>query len=181
MRRIPEWLEQIADGLRDGTDWFVREIRTPPTPVRVIGWLGFQALLFKLQPQLWHLLIEVVQFVASVSAMELHVQLLLVVITILVGQTLLVENRFKLVRKIVENMDNSAPEAGTVASDGGTNVEIETRTGDRRRWWICVVCGAITGGEIGLFWGPAGVIGLAVLGAMLGDEWVRRTRDEYRS
>jgi hypothetical protein len=102
MRRIPEWLEQIADGLRDGTDWFVREIRTPPTPVRVIGWLGFQALLFKLQPQLWHLLIEVVQFVASVSAMELHVQLLLVVITILVGQTLLVENRFKLVRKIVE-------------------------------------------------------------------------------
>ncbi|WP_135826517.1 hypothetical protein [Halorussus ruber] len=36
------------------------------------------------------------------------------------------------------------------------------------------ISGAIAGGALGLAWGPAGVIGLAVLGAMVGDEWEQR-------
>ncbi len=37
MRGIPEWVEQVVDGLSSGKDWLVRELRSLPMVVRAGG------------------------------------------------------------------------------------------------------------------------------------------------
>lgn len=52
----------------------------------------------------------------------------------------------------------------------------------RSSWHVYVVCCATIGGILGIGWGPEWVIGLALLGAMVGDDWARRTLvDRVRS
>ena len=178
MRRVPQWLEQIASGLSNGKNRIVRRVRRLPTPVRATGWLTFQALLFKIQPHLWHGLVGVVQFVTRLAELQLHVQLLLVVLAFLAVQTALAENRFKQLRVVVESMEELDNETKLVVSDGGTEIEVEQNTDDWNSARVYAACGAVVGGSIGVGWGPAGVIGLAVLGAMVGDELAQRTLDE---
>lgn len=101
-------------------------------------------------------------------------QLLLIVIALLVGQTALTEERFNRTWKIVDDMDDSCCGA-KAATDGGQKKELKIDAYRRSSWRIYVVCCAIIGGILGIAGGPAGVIGLAVLGAMLGDEWAKRT------
>jgi hypothetical protein len=175
MRRVPEWFEQVVGGLSDGKDWVVRRIRSLPTPVRATGWLTFQALLFKIQPHLWHGLLRVVRFVTGLLELKLHVQLLLGVIALLAVQTALAENRFKRLRRVVESMEKLNNESKPAVADGGPEIEVEQKADNWNSARVYAACGAVAGGAIGVGWGPAGVIGLSVLGAMVGDEVAQRT------
>jgi len=175
--RTPEWLLQVAGGLNDGRKWTSRKLRSLPRPVRYGSWIVVQAVLFKLQPWLWNGLVSVVGIVTGLLKLQLHVQLLVVVLAILTTQTILTENRFKRTWKIVESMDRSAEDTPILA-DGGSNVDSEFESFKRSSWRVHVVCGAIAGGAFGIGWGPAGVIGLAILGGMLGDEWAKHTFED---
>lgn len=63
-------------------------------------------------------------------------------------------------------------------TDGGQKAGLGTDGCKRSSWRIYVVCFAIIGGIIGINLGPAGVIGFAVLGAMLGSDWAQRTLED---
>lgn len=115
------------------------------------------------------------EFVRAVLALSLPAQLLIIVLALLAGQTALAENRFKHLRIIVESMDSSGDRAEVRATDGGPAMNQEDSLHDWNSTPVYVACGAIAGGALGVGWGPAGVIGLAVLGAMLGDEYARRS------
>jgi hypothetical protein len=161
--------------LSDGKKWVVRKWNGLPTPVTYGGWLVVQAVLFKIQPWLRNGLLDVVNLVIIVFQLRLHVQLLLVVLAVLGVQTLLAESRFKRLRRIVENMDSRATSDDQTATDGGREVELEERTDDWNSGWVYAFSGAVAGGAIGVGWGPAGVIGFALLGAMLGYDLERHT------
>jgi hypothetical protein len=175
---VPDWLMQVAGGLKDGGEWFVQKVRGKPTVLRYSWWVVLQAILFKIQPYLWQVLLDVVEFVTGVFELRLNVQLLLLVLLFLSRQTALSENRFKRYRKVVESMDNSLERVDGTATDGGVEIRREHDPDDRRLWRVYVVCGAIAGGAIGVGWGPAGTIGLAVLGAMIGHDWAQRVLEE---
>lgn len=128
-----------------------------------------QAVLFKIQPWLWHSLVDIVEIVTGLLELQLHVQLLVVVLAVLTVQTVLAESRFKRLRNIVESMDNPS------ATDGGSEFEVEERTDDWNSARVYAFSGAVAGGAFGIAWGPPGVIGLAILGAMIGHDLERHT------
>lgn len=173
--RIPEWILQVFAGLNDGRKWTSRKLRELPTPVRYAGWIVVQAILFEVQPWLWHGLLDVVSFVTTVFELRLHVQLLVVVLAVLTVQTVLAESRFKHLRNIVESMDAPSAADGATATDGGSEIEAEERTDDWNSSRVYAFSGAVAGGAFGIAWGPPGVIGLAILGAMIGHDLERHT------
>ena len=174
MRRVPDWLIQVTGGLNEGRKWVARKLEGLSRPLRYTGWVVFQGILFRIQPHIWYALLDVVEFITEIVTLPIHVQLLLVVVALLVAQTALTENRFNRTWRIVENMDES-PIDSTAVTDGGQQDGVGTGAYKRSSWRIYVVCSATIGGIIGVNLGPAGVIGFAVLGAMLGDDWARTT------
>ena len=178
MRRVTEWLEQVVGGLSDGKDWVVRKLKSLPTPVRYGGWFVAQAFLFKIQPWLWYVLLDVVGFVTGALELRLKVQLLVAVLAFLTIQTVLAENRFKRLRKIVKDMDDSTMSENVTAADGGSEIGLREPRDDWNSARVYAFCGAVGGGALGVPWGPAGVIGLAILGAMIGYDLERHTFGE---
>ncbi|USZ69147.1 hypothetical protein NGM10_05260 [Halorussus salilacus] len=171
--RTPEWLTQIRRGLRDGKNWFVQELRSLPPLVRLGGWAVFQAVLFKIQPQLWHGLTTIARFVGGLTTLHVRTRLLSIVLLFLAGQTALVVSKLNKLRMIVKNMEGSIREETGPVTDGGSRTEL-VREEESGPSGVGAVCGAVAGGALGIAWGPAGVIGLAILGAMVGDEWEQR-------
>lgn len=172
--RVPKWLEQVTSGLGDGKDWIVRKWKDLSVLPRFGLWLCFQAVMAKVQLWLWHSLLDVVDLAVRLLVLPLHVQLLLIVIAFLTAQTFLTESRFNRTWEIVENMDESHGRKSTV-TDGGSKNELKVESYKRSSWRVYVICCAILGGIVGVALGPTWVIGLTVLGAMVGDEWARRT------
>lgn len=171
--RVPEWLMQVVRGLGNGMDWFVRELRSLPPLVRLGGWVAFQAVLFKVQPQLWHGLVMMARFAGGLTTLNARTHLLIVVLLFLAGQTALVVSKLNKLQMIVQNMDASVREETEQMTDGGSRTEW-VQEDEVSPSGVGAVCGAVAGGAVGIAWGPAGVIGLAVLGAMVGDEWEQR-------
>lgn len=181
MRGIPEWFEQVARGLGDGTDWLVREVQTLPLLVRISGWLIFQAILFKAQPWLWRGLVAASDTVGTFGTLELQTKLLLVVVALLPIQTVVLSYNFKsqeLVVNIVKRPDASTSK--DAVADGGESSEDTRKRGSTSTSGFGAVLGLLSGAALGSLFGPAGTIGVAVLGAMLGDEYERRKKRDSR-
>lgn len=177
MRGVPEWFEQVIGGLRDGKDWLIGEYRGLPAPIRAGGWLVFQAVLFKLQPKFWHGLVAVVELLDHFRALDVRTHLLLLVVLLLVGHAAFVVPKLNSLHTIVKNMDNSSNGAGEAVADGGTNAERQLDD-ELSPSGAGAISGAIAGVAFGLVLGPPWIIGLAVLGAMVGDEWEQRVLDD---
>ena len=171
--RVPEWLTQVVRGLGNGLNWFVRELRSLPPLVRLGGWVAFQAVLFKVQPQLWHGLVTIARFAGGIATLNVRTRLLIVVLLFLAGQTALVVSKLNRLRILVKNMNAPIREETEPMTDGGSRTEW-VQEDETSPSGVGAVCGAVAGGAVGIAWGPAGVIGLAVLGAMVGDEWEQR-------
>ena len=181
MRRVPEWLEQVVGGLRDGKDWFVRELQTLPILVRAIGWLVFQAILFKVQPWIWRSLMFLFGFVGTVGTLPLQTQLLLFVIALLPMQTAVLSYRLNNPEGIVVIMENTESDStGGAVTDGGTPPDRNEKERQLNTSGFGAVLGLLSGAALGSIFGPAGAIGVAVLGAMLGDEYERRKTRKTR-
>lgn len=174
--RVPEWLAKVVGGLGDGKDWLLRELRSLPMVVRAGGWLAFQGVLFKIQPQLWYALVEIAGVVGEVAGLERRTQLLLLVLCLLSGLTAFVVPKLNSLHSIVESMETSGRETETTVADGGSPAKRREKD-ELSPSGAGAISGAIAGGALGFPWGPAGVIGLAVLGAMVGDEWEQRILD----
>ncbi|WP_132056977.1 hypothetical protein [Halorussus amylolyticus] len=69
-------------------------------------------------------------------------------------------------------MTNPAKQSPEPIADGGSNVDWDDVDGGTSG--IGGVGGAFAGAAFGSVFGPAGTIGFAVLGAMLGDEYEKR-------
>ena len=175
--RVPKWLIQVIGGLSDGKDWLVDKYRGLPSPIRASGWLVFQAVLFKLQPKFWHGLVAVVELMAHFRALNVRTHLLLLVVLLLVGHAAFVVPKLNSLHTIVKNMDNSSPDAGEAVADGGTKAK-QRRDDELSPSGAGAISGAIAGVAFGLVLGPPWIIGLAVLGAMVGDEWEQRVLDD---
>lgn len=174
--RTPEWLSQVVDGLGDGKTWLVATYRGLPAPIRAGGWLLLQAILFKLQPELWNGFRTVAEMVGAVTALHVRTQLLLVVLLLLSGHAAFVVPKLNSLHDVVENMDSSTRGAGETVADGGSPANRRSDD-DLSPSGAGAISGAVAGGAVGILWGPATIIGLAVLGAMIGDEWEQRVLD----
>lgn len=122
-RRIPEWLLQVGGGLNDGKTWLVGSYRTLPAPVRAGTWLAFQAILFKLQPELWRGFVAVAGAVGTLMQLDVRTQLLLVVLLLLSGHAAFVVPKLNSLHEIVENMDSNTGRASETVTDGGSPAE----------------------------------------------------------
>jgi len=171
--RIPEWLLQIVGGLSDGKTWVIGRYRELPALIRASTWLAFQLVLFKLQPVLWRGFVTVTGTVGTLVELDIRTQLLLVVILFLSGHAAFVVPTLNSLHEIVENMDSNARRASETATDGGSPAERRS-DGELSPSGAGAISGAVAGGAVGILWGPATIIGLAVLGAMIGDEWEQR-------
>lgn len=176
--RGPEWLTNVVGGLGDGTEWLARRIQNLPIVVRLGGWAVFQAVLFKIQPQLWRGLVTVTTTLGRFEGLRLEIQLLFLVITLLPIQTAVLVFTFKnpeIVINIVNSTERDSPDS-TVA-DGGIRMERDDSEENSGTSGLGAALGVISGAAFGSLFGPAGTIGVAVLGAILGDEYERRKRE----
>ena len=170
--RVPDWLIQVARGISAGKNWFFGKLQDTPLFVRIGGWFLFQAILFKVQPRLWRGLVSVIETIRQVQGFAFRTQLLFVIIGLLIGQSVTVILKLMSVEDVVKSMTDSAENSPEAIADGGTSVNWDDV--DRGTSGIGGVGGAFAGAAFGSVFGPAGTIGFAVLGAILGDEYERR-------
>ena len=119
--------------------------------------------------------------VGTVGTFPLQTQLLLFVIALLPMQTAVLSYRLNNpegVVVIMENTENDSP--GGAVTDGGTTPDGNEEERQPNTSGFGAVLGLLSGAAIGSIFGPAGAIGVAVLGAMLGDEYERRETHKTR-
>lgn len=170
--RVPDWVTQLARGIGAGKDWILGKLQKAPLLVRIGGWILFQAVLFKVQPHLWRGLVSIVEAISEVQSFAFRTQLLFVILGLLIGQTVTVILKLMSVEDVVKSMTDSAENPPEAIADGGTTVSWDDVDGGTSG--IGGVGGAFAGAAFGSVFGPAGTIGFAVLGAMLGDEYEKR-------
>lgn len=173
MRRVPEWFEQVAGGLSDGKDWVAREFRELPLVFRASGWVVLQAFLFKVQPYFWDGLVEIAEVIVGLTELTVRTQLLLAVLLLLSSHIVFVIPKLNRLHNIVTNMDSDSKQSAEPLADGGPPTRHQGND-ELSPSGAGAVVGVVAGGAVGTLWGPATIIGLAVLGAMVGDEWEQR-------
>lgn len=176
---LPKWLKQIVGGLSDGAEWSIRRLQELPIVVRLGGWAIFQAVLFKVQPQLWRGLVTLTATLERFETLGVEIQLLLLAIALVPIQTAVIVFTLKdpeIVVSIVSSTDRNSLDSAV--ADGGIRTEHDENDRKPITSGFGAILGVISGAAFGSIFGPAGTIGVAVLGAILGDEYERRKRED---
>lgn len=165
--------------------------------VKILVWLPFQGILFKIQPQLWKVIAYIADIFVNMSTfiaggvITLHFQsqLILVIFAAIVVQTTFVTLRLLKIERELESVNTQIEEVQWIAediewtvddirdeigwvTDGGRPMNPDNNQGEEDTTGTGALGGAIAGGALGAsMGGPAGAIGGAFLGLILGDEF----------
>lgn len=196
---------RFTDFLGKAKDRTLSRWQKTSTRMKILLWLPFQAVMFKIQPVLWEGLTTIVSGITSIASgvasllatLQVQTQLILVLIGLFAVQTTVLSlrlNRYQktlkrikkevgetLVRTedVLTTVEGIESEVEDVYVDGGKRMnQTEGDTGDMpvKTTGTGAVGGAVAGGAFGgAVGGPAGAIGGAVLGIILGDEAEKRS------
>lgn len=158
---------------------------------KILAWIPAQAILFKLQPELWKalriitdLLMSTVGFIiVETSTLEFRLQLLLVIVGIFTLQTTILSLRLirleYRINELADQLGDFDEVPDSIMTDGGDSTDLSKKVGDESQsTGTGAIGGALTGGAFGAsIGGPAGALGGALLGGIIGRELEKKSAE----